>query len=234
MSFLGHNWAKIGKKLLQGNTVNVSGSPTVVGTVTPLANQLVATTDSVLGPYSNQGGSACAGLVASDRSPGSPTPGKPGLCISYPGLIRQAFYPALWQGSNGRHLTGCYTDGNTTLHPNQCAVGTVAVPVLSSTGVVNRPADPFDNYVLSIAPGPVDPANTNEFTLMEGNFSLFWGLSIQKWVNILVPDNTPFDQLQDANPGMFAAWASQASEGSSMTCLIVARRAPIQTTALRQ
>jgi hypothetical protein len=41
MSFDGRNWAKIGKKLLQTG-------------VTPLANQLVSPTDSVLGPASNQ------------------------------------------------------------------------------------------------------------------------------------------------------------------------------------
>ena len=67
MSFQGRNWAKIGKKLLQDG-------------VTPLANQLVSPTDSVLGPFSN------------NRPPGSSTVcngsaptavGKPGLCITY-------------------------------------------------------------------------------------------------------------------------------------------------------
>src|SRR5207249_8707345 len=72
MSFDGRNWAKIGKKLLQPG-------------VTPLANQLVATTDSILGRYSNQGGSACAALAPAERSPagGPPTAlaaGVPGLC----------------------------------------------------------------------------------------------------------------------------------------------------------
>ncbi|MFI4942260.1 MAG: cytochrome c peroxidase, partial [Burkholderiales bacterium] len=77
MSFAGRNWAKLGKRLLQAG-------------VTPLANQLVSTSDSVLGRYSNQGGSACAGVAAADRSPGTPAPGKPGLCINYRGLIKRA------------------------------------------------------------------------------------------------------------------------------------------------
>jgi len=38
---------------------------------------------------------------------------------------------------------------------------------------------------------------------MEANFSLFWGLSVQTWVNILVPDDTPFDQFLDRNHGAF-------------------------------
>ncbi len=67
MSFDGRNWAKIGKKLLQAG-------------VTPLANQLVDPTDSVLGPLSNQ----------------NITPGMPGLSISYAELIEQAFRADLW------------------------------------------------------------------------------------------------------------------------------------------
>jgi hypothetical protein len=65
MSFRGRNWEKIGKKLLQGD-----GSATRP-TVTPLANQLVSTSDSVLGPFSNQGGSQC---IAADAPPQSDGP----------------------------------------------------------------------------------------------------------------------------------------------------------------
>ena len=60
MSFAGRNWAKIGKKLLQGESDeradqqrDAPGEPAG------------GPTDSVIGLYSNQGGSACAGLPAS-------------------------------------------------------------------------------------------------------------------------------------------------------------------------
>ncbi len=89
MSLNGRNWAKIGKKLLQAGA-------------TPLANQRVSPTDSILGPYSNQNTGAayatCAALPAADQSgswAAAGAVGKPGLCISYAGLIRHAFYPAL-------------------------------------------------------------------------------------------------------------------------------------------
>jgi cytochrome c peroxidase len=177
MSLQGRNWAKIGKKLLQAN-------------ITPLANQLVAVDDSFLGRYSNQGGSACASVPAADRSPGTPAAGKPGLCISYRGLIRRAYHPLLWRNTN-RHLNGCYTDGNPTLHPNQCAASV--------------PKDPFDGYVLSAATSPAAATDTNQFTQMEGNFSLFWGLSVNLWAQSLVPDDTPFDRFLDANPDAFRA-----------------------------
>lgn len=203
MSFLGRNWSKIGKKLLQAG-------------VTPLANQLVAADDSLLGPYSNQGGSACAALVAADRSPGNPAPGKPGLCINYRGLIRQAFYPALHQNTSW-HLTGCYTDGRSEIHPNQCSAPavnvSVAIPVLAGGEVVAAAVEPFDGYVLTPAAGAAAATDTDQFTQMEGNFSLFWGLGVNAWVQILVPDNTPFDQLLDLNPGAFKALGEPGEPG---------------------
>ncbi|HEU4384997.1 MAG TPA: hypothetical protein VFR85_16055, partial [Anaeromyxobacteraceae bacterium] len=217
MSFDGRNWSKIGKKLLQPAQATTPAPSALQGAVTPLANQLVDPTDSVIGLYSNQGGSACAGLPSQDRSPGSPAAGKPGLCISYPGLIRRAFYPALWVTA-GRHLDGCYTDGNAALHPNQCA-GTPAIPVLAhpAPGVdvfdTANTADPFDGYVLTIANGAAVKADTNQFTQMEGNFSLFWGLSINAWVQILVPDDTPFDQFLDRNPGAFESLGEPGEPG---------------------
>jgi cytochrome c peroxidase len=212
MSFLGRNWSKLGKKLLQAS-------------VTPLANQLVASTDSVLGPYSNQGGasSTCTSLAVADRSgswSGTNVAGKPGLCISYQGLIRQAFYPKLWQNT-AKHLNGCYTDNNSGVHPaEQCASGVASIKVLQHGGpndgtVQNSTADPFDGYVLTIANGPVTATNTNQFTQMEGNFSLFWGLAVDLWVQILVPDNTPFDQFLEKNPEAFL------SLGDSSEALLV-------------
>jgi len=74
MSFDGRNWAKIAKKLLQDG-------------VTPLANQLVDTTDSVLGPLSNQNW----------------TPGMPGINISYADLIELAFGSEYWSNTT-EHL----------------------------------------------------------------------------------------------------------------------------------
>jgi cytochrome c peroxidase len=190
MSFQGRNWAKIGKKLLQAG-------------VTPLANQLVDPNDSVLGPYSNQPGNPAPSALCPQAAIAARAAGKPGLCTTYNALIQAAYFADLWQNPS-RHLVGCYTDGATAIHPNQCA-GTPVIPILSAGGAVdttNR-ADPFDGYVLTIANGPASATDTNQFTQMEGNFSLFWGLSVNLWVQILVPDNTPFDQFLDANPDAF-------------------------------
>jgi cytochrome c peroxidase len=151
MSFAGRNWPKIGKKLLQSG-------------VTPLANQLVATDDSRLGPFSNQGGAVCAAL-------GRPTAaGMPGLCVSYPELIQIAYVPEFWLNDT-QHLDGA---------PDA--------------------SDPFDLYSLTVADGDADPANTNDFTQMEANFSTFFALGVQAYESLTIPDDTPFDRFMDANP----------------------------------
>ncbi|KAF0219141.1 MAG: hypothetical protein FD174_2227 [Geobacteraceae bacterium] len=151
MSFAGRNWPKIGKKLLQNG-------------VTPLANQLVATTDSRLGPFSNQGGSVCGALGRATAA------NKPGLCVSYNELVEVAFKREFWNTA-GSHLNGA---------PSA--------------------ADPFDGYVLTVAGGPAVAGNTNQFRQREANFSLFFGLAVQMYEQLLIPDDTPFDRFMDANP----------------------------------
>ncbi len=171
MAFLGRNWQKIGKKFLQDG-------------VTPLANQLVATDDSRLGRWSNQGGSQCA-----VDFPLRPTaPGKPGLCITYPEMIRAAFANRLWN-SGDRHLVGTSVPMD-----NECEPGEEIELGMTPT------CDPFDGYVLEIATGAADPADTNQFTQMEANFSLLFAMSVQAYELLLIPDDTPFDQFMDANP----------------------------------
>jgi cytochrome c peroxidase len=172
MSFAGRNWPKIGKKLLQGEPNAAAfgnGAPQQPGTnrasaVVPLANQLVAVDDSRLGPFSNQGGSACAALARPTAA------GKPGLCIAYGDLIRLSFARQYWNRIN-RHLVGA---------PDA--------------------ADPFDGYALTVAVGAGDVLDTNHFRQMEANFSAFFGLAVQAYEALVIPDDTPADRFFDANP----------------------------------
>jgi cytochrome c peroxidase len=41
------------------------------------------------------------------------------------------------------------------------------------------------------------PANTDEFTQMESNFSFFWGIAVQLYESTLISDDSLFDQVQD-------------------------------------
>ena len=43
------------------------------------------------------------------------------------------------------------------------------------------------------------PQNTDEYSQMEYNFSLFWGVAIQMYESTLVSDNSRFDQFMDGN-----------------------------------
>ena len=63
--------------------------------------------------------------------------------------------------------------------------------------------DPFDGYVLTPANGTANNSNTNQFTQMEANLSFFFGLAVQAYESLTIPDDTPFDRFMDANP--FAA-----------------------------
>jgi cytochrome c peroxidase len=185
MSFLGRNWQKIGKKLLQGNGTALRPR------VTPMANQLVSVSDSVLGRFSNQGGSWC---VANGRPTAT---NRPGLCITYNQLIQNAYKPRLWNNTT-QHVDGASAP---------CDPGAI------NGTITPLGCDPFDGYVLSLAAGAADPANTNQFTQMEANFPLFGGLAVQSWVETLVSDDTPFDRFMDANSMAFKALGEPGEPG---------------------
>jgi len=173
MAFAGRNWAKIGKKLLQPG-------------VTPLANQLVEIDDSRLGRWSNQGGSQCLALMR-------PTaPGTRGLCTTYNELIELAFEASLFSNADS-HLAGHAASLN-----NDCIPRTRDAVQIETDTVPS--CDPFDGYVLEVVAGAADALDTDQFTQMEANFSLFFALAVQAYEQLLIPDDTPFDQFMDANP----------------------------------
>ena len=71
-------------------------------------------------------------------------------------------------------------------------------------------------------------ANTNQFTQMEANFSLFWGLAVNAWIQILVPDELkpappvpPLAQLQPAP----RTWSNACMSRSRVSCASLSTRA---------
>ncbi|MEE8311957.1 MAG: cytochrome c peroxidase, partial [Candidatus Binatia bacterium] len=129
MSCDDRTFPKLGKKLLS---------------LTPLGKQLVAITDSVLGPHSNA----------------AITVGTPGLSTTYKAMIEDAFDLDYWDSD---------------------VVITFA---------------PDGSHIIG-APGV--PVGTDEYTMMEANFALFWGLAIQMYESTLVSDDTPFDRFLEGN-----------------------------------
>jgi cytochrome c peroxidase len=51
--------------------------------------------------------------------------------------------------------------------------------------------------VLTVVDGAADPADTDQFTQMEANFSLFFGLAVQLYEATLVSDDSKFDRVME-------------------------------------
>ena len=49
------------------------------------------------------------------------------------------------------------------------------------------------------------PTNTDEYSQMEYNFSMFWGVAVQMYESTLVSNNSRFDQFMDGNRGALTA-----------------------------
>ena len=139
MSAAGRTFPKLGKKMLS---------------LTPLADQEVSQTDSVLG-----------GLAHPTK----------GLTISYEQMIQDAFQQEWWS---------------------------------NTTDMVTYD----ENGVPTISPRPDGPLTTDQFTQMEANFSLFFGLSIQLYESTLVSDQSPFDQVMEGT----RAFSQQEEQGFAL------------------
>ncbi len=194
MAFFGRNWQQLGKKMLQAGVV-------------PLANQKVDPTDSRLGPWANNMGSICVGL-------GVAAAGKPGLCTTYPELIEMAFNEQLWSNTT-QHFNGASVpmsnacEPGEQIHDGEPVLNAAALAIGASAG-----CDPFDGFVIAVADNPAVPTDTLQFTQMEANFSLFFGLGVQAYEQLLIPDDTPWDRFNDANPMLGNGVAQPGEQGT--------------------
>jgi cytochrome c peroxidase len=144
MSADGRTFPEVGDRLMRemGRRHRLTGRRLLLGR--PLALQLVARDDSVLGPWS--------------RAP------LRGLSTTYEALIRRAFHQRWWDSPKFIRVSA-------------------------------------DGQTLSVVDArDTDPA-TDEFTLLEFNFSLFFGLAVQAYEATLISDDTPFDRfLKNGTP----------------------------------
>jgi len=116
----------------------------------------------------------------------------------------------------GKKLTSLTPLGKQLVHPEDSVLGAYSrAPQLglrqSYSSLIRtafRPEWWNSNVIIQIDPKTGNrtfirrlnrPLGTNEYTLLEYNFSLFFGLAIQAYESTLVSDNTPFDQFQEGN-----------------------------------
>ena len=64
----------------------------------------------------------------------------------------------------------------------------------------------------STQPGTPDPNSTTQFSQMEYNFPLFFGLAIQMYESTLVSNDTPFDRFMEGNYNALSAQQKQGKE----------------------
>jgi cytochrome c peroxidase len=134
--------------------------------------------------------------------------GTKGLSTTYAGMIQKAFKPSLWQS------TSLITIGNSS---------PISLAQLSS------------DLITLLAPGKVVPLTatyeqqsnvtipTNQYTQMEANFSLFWGLAIQMYEQTLIANDSPVDQFFDGKktaltPDQLDGLAIFENQGHCINC----------------
>lgn len=115
---------------------------------------------------------------------GSPlsVPGSKGLRTTYVSMIKAAFRPEYWNSSQ----IVTFSDTGKFLHqPDN-----------------NDPRTYFLGDGIPQIKGPLKSGQklgTGEFTQMEANFALFFGLAIQMYESTLIADDTPYDKFREGN-----------------------------------
>jgi len=169
--------------------------------IRPLARQLVHPHDSYLGPLSR----------ATLTSTGAATNGR-GLTVrSYCEMIQAAFQDQWWNPNAPLALTPLASQSaRAQSTPIADAEGSHSSSEVMPEFRVSR-VQPQVNAAVAAATtkGPcigsevLPPSATGatQYTQMQANFSLFFGLAVQAYMATLVSDNTPFDQFNGApNP----------------------------------
>jgi len=67
--------------------------------------------------------------------------------------------------------------------------------------------------------GPLASLASDEFTLMDYNFSLFFGLAIQLYESTLISDDSPFDQFMDGNSNALTVQQQQGMALFNQACV---------------
>jgi hypothetical protein len=113
-----------------------------------------------------------------------------GLTVSYDQLIRQAFQPRWWSSQ-------------------QIVTFTISDRYYHEPTEEDPDGYMFGNGDVTIIDPPGRPLTTDEFTQMEANFSLFFGLAVQLYESTLVADQTPFDRFLAGNVNALSAEAQR-------------------------
>lgn len=147
----------------------------------PLAGQVVHPQDSVLGPVS----------MAQPDGQGQPTT-IPGLTVSsYAEMVKAAFADDWWKSAEivKYDPARIVKQAPSTNNPRS---------LVRSPGRGDVVPQSASDDVPACGERPDDAKYKNNYTQMEWNFSLFWGLAVQAYEATLVSNDAPFDRFEGA------------------------------------
>ena len=138
----------------------------------------------------------------------SKKPGAKGLNTTYQALIMKAFKPVFWQSSS------TITIGSST--PINLAQLTSDLISIISPGTVVPLTATKEAQTNVIIP-------SNQYSQMEANFSLFWGLAVQMYEETLIANDSPVDQFFDGKknaltPEQLDGLAIFENQGKCINC----------------
>ena len=129
--------------------------------------------------------------------------------------------------------------------PQDSVLGTLANPVAPNKGLTttyiamikaafqpqywsntNQHGYPTDRRLGLMSNGAATPGDTNQFTQMEANFSLFFGLAVQLYEATLISGETPFDAFLEAAGNL-------TTQQQTAMCSFRRRVAPVATSCRR-
>lgn len=123
----------------------------------------------------------------------------------------------------GRKMLQLRPLGKQKVHPHDSVLGPLARATIASNGMLaglNGLNSTYEDLIRTafrselwnsdfvirstpgepvIIPRPARPLAANEYTHMEANFSLFFGLAVQLYEATLIADDTPFDHFQEGD-----------------------------------
>ena len=136
----------------------------------------------------------------------------------------------------GKKLKQLRPLGKQLVHPQDSVLGSLSrwpQPGLKERSYENMIKDAFHSewwdsqYIIKVdSTGgtqyirkPQGPSATDEFSVMDYNFSLFFGLAIQMYESTLISDDSPFDRFMDGNSNALTVQQQQGKALFEQACV---------------
>jgi len=135
----------------------------------------------------------------------------------------------------GKKLKQLRPLGKQLVHPQDSVLGSLSrwpQPGLKDKSYEDMIQDAFhpvwwdSQYIIKVSPTggtqyirkPQGPSATDEFSVMDYNFSLFFGLAIQMYESTLISNDAPFDRFMEGNSNALTVQQQQGKDLFELAC----------------